>query len=99
MLNETFNGRQRYDTGTIVKHFKREILEKHEELRDGDMRYLYVILAHAQNTETGEIYVVYCQLYGDQKVWVRPADMFYSKVDTVKYPNVSQVYRFIEVEV
>lgn len=97
MLNETFNGRCRYNTGTIVKHFKREILEKHEELRDGDLRYLYIILDHAQNTETGEIYVIYRQLYGDQKVWARPADMFYGKVDTVRYPNVSQVYRFIEV--
>lgn len=97
MLDETFNGRYRYNPGTIVKHFKREILEKHEELRDGDLRYLYVILDHAQNTETGEIYVIYRQLYGDQKVWARPADIFYSNVDTVRYPDVSQVYRFIEV--
>lgn len=97
MLDETFNGRRRYITGTIVKHFKREILEKHEELRDNDPRYLYIIIDHAQNTETDEIYVIYRQLYGDQKVWARPADMFYSKVDTVRYPNVSQVYRFIEV--
>lgn len=97
MLDETFNDMRAYSPGTIVKHFKREILEKQGELRESDMRYLYVILDHAQNTETGEIYVIYRQLYGDQKVWARPADMFYSNVDTVRYPNVSQVYRFIEV--
>lgn len=97
MLDETSNDMRAYNPGTIVKHFKREILEKQGELSESDMRYLYIILDHAQNTETSEIYVIYRQLYGDQKVWARPADMFYSKVDTVKYPNVSQVYRFIEV--
>lgn len=61
------------------------------------MRYLYIIIDHAQNTETGETYVIYRQLCGDQKVWARPADMFYGAVDTKKYPNVSQAYRFIEL--
>lgn len=38
--------------------------------------------------------VVYRQLYGDGKLYVRPYDMFLSKVDKEKYPNISQVYRF-----
>ena len=30
----------------------------------------------------------------DGDIWVRPYDMFISKVDKVKYPDVEQEYRF-----
>jgi len=40
------------------------------------------------------MYAVYRQLYGDNKLYIRPLDMFLSKVDKEKYPNVKQEYRF-----
>lgn len=75
-------------TGLIVKHFKREM--------NGycDTKYLYEILHIAQHTETDEQLVIYRALYGDFGVYARPIDMFLSKVDINKYPDVKQKYRF-----
>lgn len=38
--------------------------------------------------------VIYEALYDDHKIWVRPYDVFISKVDKDKYPDVLQEYRF-----
>lgn len=97
MLDETFNDMRAYNPGTIVKHFKREILMNEVGLSRLDCDYLYKILAHAQHTETGETLVIYQALYEDQKVYARPAEMFYSEVDKSKYPGVKQKYRFVEL--
>ena len=57
----------------------------------------YQIIAVARHSENDEKYVVYQQLYAPFEVYVRPLDMFMSKVDTQKYPNVEQTYRFEKI--
>ena len=61
----------------IYKHFK------------GDY---YIVLDIAEHTETGEKLVIYRALYGENKLYARPYDMFLSKVDRDKYPDVDQDY-------
>ncbi len=52
---------------------------------------LYKVIAIANHTETLEKLVIYTH---DDKIWARPYEMFISKVDKEKYPEVNQVYRF-----
>lgn len=63
----------------IYKHFK------------GDY---YLVLDVATHSETSEKYVVYRALYGNNELYIRPYEMFMSKVDKEKYPDVNQEYRF-----
>lgn len=85
-------GRREFRIGDIVRHFKREFVS-------GDSsEYLYKILAFASHTETKEKMVVYQALYPPFKTCARPYDMFMSKVDSEKYPDAKQEYRFELVE-
>ena len=52
---------------------------------------LYKVIAIAKHSETLEDMVVYTH---DDKIWVRPYNMFIEKVDKEKYPDVKQEYRF-----
>lgn len=76
------NKRKEPQPGQLYRHFKGN---------------LYQIVAVAEHTETAEAMVVYQALYGNFKVYVRPLDMFMSKVDNEKYPSVTQTYRFEQV--
>ena len=58
----------------------------------------YLVEDVALHSETGEEYVVYRQLYGEGKLWIRPKAMFLEPVDRVKYPDCPQQYRFELVE-
>ncbi len=52
---------------------------------------IYKVIAIAKNTETLEDMVIYKH---DNDVWARPYNMFISKVDKDKYPDIKQEYRF-----
>ena len=54
----------------------------------------YLVEDVATNSEDGSEYVVYRALYEDTKLYVRPLNMFLSKVDKYKYPDCNQTYRF-----
>ncbi len=58
----------------------------------------YYVEDVATHSETGDAYVVYRQLYGERRLFVRPLGMFLSEVDREKYPLATQKYRFEEVE-
>jgi len=67
----------------IYKHFKGNI---------------YQIITLARHSEDGTKMVVYQQMYEPYEVYVRPLEMFMSKIDTRKYPNERQVYRFEKLD-
>ena len=84
----------RFETGDIVQHFKREMLSDEERATN---KYLYEIVGVATHSKTRESMMVYRPLYDDGGMYVRPLDMFLSEVDHDKYPDVKQKYRFEKV--
>lgn len=54
---------------------------------------LYILRGIAEHSENGKAYVIY-EDAETRKLWVRPYGIFVSKVDTKKYPEATQEYRF-----
>lgn len=54
----------------------------------------YLVEGVANDSETGAPFVIYRKLYGDGGLWLRPLEMFLSKVEKEKYPDCPQEYRF-----
>ena len=75
---------RKVEVNKVYRHFK------------GD---LYLVTDIALHSETMEKYVVYRALYGDNKLYIRPYDMFLSLVDKEKYPNIKAKYRFTKVNI
>ena len=89
---------ERINVGDIVQYFKRETIDFSTGI-DKNL-YLYKIMAVAEHTETKEKMVIYQALYDNESmdvhfnIYAKPYDMFMSKVDKEKYPNINQKYRF-----
>lgn len=71
--------------GDIVCHFKHDLSEKD---------YLYKVIEIAKDCTTGDLAVVYRELFGNHKCFVRNFTEFMSEVDKDKYTNAKQVNRF-----
>ena len=68
------------EVGKVYRHFK------------GNHYYIKDVAKHS---ETGEEYVVYQGLYGDNPVYIRPKEMFLEKADLTRKDNIfKQEYRF-----
>lgn len=70
--------------GKIYKHFKGK-------------KYKVICIANDSENDMDDgprQLVVYEALYGKHLIWVRPYDLFISKVDKEKYPDSTQEYRF-----
>ena len=69
-----------------------------EDVRPGRYRHFkggeYEVLFTATHSETGELYVVYRALYGEKKVWIRPASMWNEKVER----DGKRILRFVKIE-
>lgn len=70
-------------TGEFYRHFKGNVYQVREIAKDCD---------------TQECVVVYQGMYEPYTCWVRKYDEFVSEVDTKKYPDAEQKYRFEKVD-
>lgn len=89
------------DLAECEKYFKKEpVVKSDREPKVGEVYKHFKtgnkvkVVAISQDTEyPGTFYIVYENLK-DGSIWNRPYNMFCSKVDKRKYPNVKQKYRF-----
>lgn len=73
-----------------------------KRMKDGMIGYrykhfkgaIYVVTDLAVNSENEEVMVVYKNFSDPSRVWCRSLDMFLSEVDSEKYPDVKQKFRF-----
>ena len=58
----------------------------------------YIVEDVAIDSETDEYLVLYRALYGEGLLYARPMKMFLSAVDSEKYPDAEQKWRFELIE-
>lgn len=68
------------------------------EIKPGLYRHFkgkyYRVIGVATHSETVEPLVIYQALYGERGLWARPYRMFAGPVDSERYPEARQAYRF-----
>lgn len=80
------------NVGDIVCHFKHNLSDfQHDKLNTD---YLYKVIDIATDCTTEYLVVVYKELFGAHRCFVRNADEFMSEVDKEKYPDAKQIHRF-----
>lgn len=72
--------------GKTYKHFKGNLYKVIDIVNDSE----------SEDKANPKKVVIYKAMYGEELVWARPYDMFASEVDRIKYPNITQKYRFEE---
>jgi hypothetical protein len=80
---------QEIKIGHVYKHFKNKY-------------YLVLDIVNDCESNNDAVYkkiVIYKALYGEHLTWARPYEMFASEVDHNKYPDVTQKYRFEEIDI
>lgn len=60
---------------------------------------IYQVITLARHSEDSSMMVVYQQMYAPYEVYVRPLEMFMSRIDARKYPDERQVYRFEKLDI
>lgn len=81
-----------FHIGDKIIHFKWE-MNRECDVND----YIYVIIGFPKNTETEEELISYRSVSYPEKEWARPKEVFLSRVDTAKYPDINQTYRFVKL--
>ena len=92
------------DLALLTRHFKkdknnvqfdRQLPVTGQKYRHFKLGKIVTIIGISRHTETEEVTVVYEY---EGMIWNRPLEMFMSEVDSEKYPNAKQKYRFELVE-
>lgn len=81
---------ENFTEGDYIQYFKRELLSQKEK---AGYKYVYEFLGECLDRETEETLCLFQSLENGQ-IFARSKEMFYSKVDKEKYPNIKQEYRF-----
>lgn len=85
----------RMDAQITANQYKEKMVgKKYLHFKGG----VYVVDDIVVHSETAELLVVYSSYLQENLSWARPLNMFLSKVDKEKYPDVEQEMRFEEVE-
>ena len=92
------------DLALLTRHFKksatgrqfdRQLPERGQKYKHFKLGKIVTVIGISRHTETEEVTVVYDY---EGTIWNRPIEMFMSEVDSEKYPDAKQKYRFELVE-